>query len=88
MRRTKLNRTNSNEEISLITKTGLPDKCDAPSIPTMKINPRYYPAIIIAAYAIFLLLGILLGFGPERGGEGHENSMLFQLALATLESLT
>jgi hypothetical protein len=36
----------------------------------MKINPRYYPAIIIAAYVLFLLLGILLGFGPERGG-GH-----------------
>ena len=51
----------------------------------MKINPRYYPAIIIAAYVIFLLLGILLGFGPERGGEVHENSMLFQLALATLD---
>lgn len=36
----------------------------------MKINPRYYPYIIIAAYVIFLLLGILLGFGPERDG-GH-----------------
>jgi hypothetical protein len=35
----------------------------------MKINPRYYPYIILAAYVIFLLLGILLGFGPERGGE-------------------
>ena len=54
----------------------------------MKINPRYYPYIIIAAYAIFLLLGILLGFGPVRGGEGHENSALIQFALATLESLT
>ena len=37
--------------------------------PAMKINPRCYPYIILAAYAIFLLLGILLGFGPERGGE-------------------
>ena len=42
----------------------------------MKINPRYYPYIILAAYAIFLLLGILLGFGPERGGEGGEHGLL------------
>jgi hypothetical protein len=53
----------------------------------MKINPRYYPAIIIAAYVIFLLLGILLGFGPERGGEGRGNSTLMQLAFITLETL-
>ncbi len=53
----------------------------------MKINPRYYPAIIIAAYVVFLLLGILLGFGPERGGEGRENSALIQVTLATLEAL-
>ena len=52
----------------------------------MKINPRYYPAIIIAAYVIFLLLGILLGFGPERGGESHGNSALIQIALATMET--
>lgn len=42
----------------------------------MKINPRYHPAIIIAAYVIFLLLGILLGFGPERGGEGRGHGLL------------
>jgi hypothetical protein len=53
----------------------------------MKINPRYYPAIIIAAYVIFLLLGILLGFGPERRGEGRGNSSLIQLAFITLETL-
>lgn len=47
----------------------------------MKINPRYYPVIIIAAYVIFLLLGILIGFGPERGGEGHGKSALMQSAL-------
>lgn len=43
----------------------------------MKINPRYYPAIIIAAYVIFLLLGILLGFGPERGSEAMETACCF-----------
>ena len=49
----------------------------------MKIHPRYYPAIIIAAYVIFLLLG----FGPERGGEGRGQSMLMQLAYSMLESI-
>jgi hypothetical protein len=53
----------------------------------MKINPRYYPIIIIAAYVLFLLLGILLGFGPERGGEGRGNSALIQLACLALETL-
>jgi len=43
----------------------------------MKINPRYYPTIILVTYVIFLLLGILLGFGPERGGEGGEHGLLF-----------
>jgi hypothetical protein len=52
----------------------------------MKIHPRYYPAIIIAAYVIFLLIGIMLGFGPERGGEGHGRSALMQL-IPTLEAL-
>ncbi len=50
----------------------------------MKINPRYYPIIILAAYVIFLLIGILLGFGPQRGG-GHGSNLLPPLAL-TLES--
>lgn len=48
----------------------------------MKIQSRYYPAIIIAAYVIFLLLGILLGFGPEREGGDHGRSTLMQLVLA------
>lgn len=53
----------------------------------MKINPRYYPVIIITAYVVFLLIGILLGFGPERGGEGHVNNMSIQLAFTILETL-
>lgn len=42
----------------------------------MKINPRYYPVIIITAYVVFLLIGILLGFGPERGGESGGHGLL------------
>jgi len=53
----------------------------------MKIHPRYYPYIIIVTYLIFLLIGILLGFGPERIGGDHGNNMLIQLVLV-LESLT
>jgi hypothetical protein len=51
----------------------------------MKINPRYYPYIISAAYVIFLMIGILLGFGPQRG-EGHGSNSMLQLTL-TLEGL-
>jgi hypothetical protein len=53
----------------------------------MKIPPRYYPAIIIATYVVFLLIGLLLGFLPERGGGGHGRGALMQLACLTLESL-
>ena len=53
----------------------------------MKIHPRYYPAIIIAAYVVFLLLGILLGFVPEHGGEGHGRGALVQPACLALEPL-
>jgi len=53
----------------------------------MKINPRYYPLIIIATYVFFLLLGILLGFGPERGGESHGRGALMQLTYLSLVSL-
>lgn len=52
----------------------------------MKIQPRHYPTIILVTYVIFLLLGVLLGFGPERSGGGHGRSALLQLALV-LEAL-
>ncbi len=45
----------------------------------MKIQPRFYPFILIAAYLLFLLLGFLLGFLPERGG-GHGRGILLQYA--------
>lgn len=47
----------------------------------MKIRPTYYPVILIAVYVIFLLLGFLLGFLPERGEGGHGRGMLNQPAL-------
>lgn len=51
----------------------------------MKIHPRYYPVIIIVVYVLFLLIGILLGLGPERSG-GHGEGALIQLAILTLET--
>jgi hypothetical protein len=38
----------------------------------MKIHPRYYPAIILGAFVIFLLIGFLFGFRPihNEGGRG------------------
>jgi hypothetical protein len=37
-------------------------------IPSMKINPNYYPAIILATFAVFMLIGFLLGLRPQHGG--------------------
>ncbi len=51
----------------------------------MKINPRYYPVIIIVTYVIFLLIGILLGFGPEHSGGDHGRGALLPL-IFTLEA--
>jgi len=33
----------------------------------MKINARYYPAIILTAFVLFMLIGVLLGFSPREG---------------------
>lgn len=52
----------------------------------MKIHLRFYPAIVIVVYVIFLLIGILLGFGPERGG-WHGKGALVQIAFLPLEDL-
>lgn len=52
----------------------------------MKIHPRYYPVIVIVVYVVFLLIGILLGLGPEHSG-GHGKGALIQLAVLTLETL-
>ncbi len=47
----------------------------------MKINPRYYPVIIIAAFVVFLLIGFLLGFRPRHNEGGH--SLLLLLSYLT-----
>jgi hypothetical protein len=46
----------------------------------MKIQPRYYPIILIATFMIFLLIGLLLGFRPEHGGEGNGRGALIMFA--------
>jgi hypothetical protein len=41
----------------------------------MKISPRFFPWIILAAFVLFVLLGLLLGFRPEHdGGGGRQRS--------------
>jgi hypothetical protein len=35
----------------------------------MKINERLFPVIIIAAFVLFLLIALLLGFRPAHGGD-------------------
>ncbi len=37
----------------------------------LKIDPRLFPAIILAAFVIGLVLAVALGFGPQRGGRGE-----------------
>jgi hypothetical protein len=46
----------------------------------MKINPRYYPSIILVAFVAFLLLGFLFGFLPahDGGGGGHGSLLLME----------
>lgn len=48
----------------------------------MKLDPRYYPALILTAFIFFLLLGLLLGWGPERGGAGRHGAMFVLEAFA------
>jgi hypothetical protein len=50
----------------------------------MKIQPRYYPLIIVAAYLFFVIIGFLLGFLPEREAGGHGRSALQFFACLSL----
>jgi hypothetical protein len=45
----------------------------------MKINPRHYPTIILAAFTLFLILGFLLGFLPERALAGEHGFLLLEM---------
>jgi hypothetical protein len=42
----------------------------------MKINPRYYPTIILVTFVLFLLLGFLLGFRPQHEGGRNRGGFL------------
>jgi hypothetical protein len=46
----------------------------------MKINPRYYPAIILVTFVLFVLIGFLLGFRPQHNG-GEQSSLLLWSSL-------
>lgn len=46
----------------------------------MKINPRYYPAIILITFVIFVLIGFLLGFRPQHN-EGERGLLLLWSSL-------
>jgi hypothetical protein len=53
----------------------------------MKIQSRYYPIILIAAFVIFLLTGLLLGLGPEHGSEAHGAGALMIFAIAGMRAI-
>jgi len=48
---------------------------------TMKIHPRYYPAILLITFVVFALIGFLLGFRPQHGGSRESSTLLFPIAL-------
>jgi hypothetical protein len=48
---------------------------------TMKIHPRYYPAIILISFVVFALIGFLLGFRPQHGGSRESSMIPFPIAL-------
>ena len=38
----------------------------------MKINPRYYPIIILVTFAVFMLIGFFVfGFRPQHNEQGR-----------------
>jgi hypothetical protein len=55
----------------------------------MKLDPRYYPIMILITFAIFMLIGILLGFRPQHeGGRGRTGFLpVAQYVLVTSETL-
>jgi hypothetical protein len=47
----------------------------------MKINPRYYPAIILATFVLFVLIGFLFGFRPQHNEGEHGFNLLLGLLI-------
>jgi len=47
----------------------------------MKINPDYYPIILILALVLFTILGLALGFLPAHG-EGKHNLIAVPIMFA------
>jgi hypothetical protein len=48
---------------------------------TMKIHPRYYPAIILITFVVFALIGFLLGFRPQHGSSRESSMIPFPITL-------
>jgi hypothetical protein len=48
---------------------------------TMKIHPRYFPAIILISFVVFALIGFLLGFRPQHGGSRESSMIPFPVTL-------
>ena len=53
----------------------------------MRLDPRYYPTIILVTFVLFMLLGFLLGFRPQhQNGRGRGGFMpMAPYVLAALE---
>ena len=52
----------------------------------MKIKKQHFPIIIVVTFVAFVLLGLLLGFRPARGGAGHNAVVPFVTVAQTAVS--
>lgn len=48
----------------------------------MKIDPYYYPVIIVAAFVIGIILAMVLGFRPQHGANETLGRVFLTPALA------
>jgi len=44
----------------------------------MRIPARFFPAMILAVFALFVILGLVLGFRPQHGGS-HRGGVFPQM---------
>jgi len=45
----------------------------------MKINPRYYPVILLITFAVFMLIGFFVfGFRPQHNEGGRGLLLIFE----------